>query len=77
MPNIGTTRGDVAYLVDVLVPGFRATITDKLARSKATGWTSDRHRARVRIADAHGPPLPNFSWFHPAFKPDGSMTAGG
>ncbi|MEQ8771118.1 MAG: hypothetical protein RIB60_11490 [Phycisphaerales bacterium] len=73
MPNIGTTRGDIAYLVDVLVQ-ISHEIADRLSLESNAGV--DRHRARVRSL-TDGPPLPNFSRFHEAFKPDGAGTAEG
>lgn len=73
MPNIGTTRGDIAYLVDVLVQ-ISHEITDRLSLESNEGI--DRHRARVRSL-TEGPPLPHFSRFHEAFKPDDSGTAEG
>ncbi len=66
MPNIGTTRGDVAYLVDVLA-GISRDIADRL--SLASDAERARHAARVESL-LHGPPLPNFSRFHPAFQPE-------
>ncbi|MEZ6243262.1 MAG: aminotransferase class I/II-fold pyridoxal phosphate-dependent enzyme [Phycisphaerales bacterium] len=65
MPNIGTTRGDVAYLVDVLA-GISRDISERL--SLASGAERARHNARVESL-LNGPPLPNFSRFHPAFQP--------
>ncbi len=73
MPNIGTTRGDIAYLVDVLVE-ISHHIADRLSLESSNGLS--RHSARVdSLTD--GPPLPNFSRFHAAFKPDGLPTAEG
>ena len=73
MPNIGTTRGDVAYLIEVL-----AAISRDLADRIETGSTSDRARHCERVDSLlNGPPLPNFSRFHESFKPDGSTTPEG
>lgn len=73
MPNIGTTRGDIAYLVDVLVE-IAHDLSEKLSMESASGLA--RHTARVdSLVD--GPPLPNFSRFHPAFRPEGSDTPEG
>ncbi|MEM8836345.1 MAG: aminotransferase class I/II-fold pyridoxal phosphate-dependent enzyme [Planctomycetota bacterium] len=73
MPNIGTTRGDIAYLVDVLVE-IALDIKDKLSLESSAGRA--RHAARVdSLTD--GPPLPNFSRFHESFKPDDAPTAEG
>ncbi len=66
MPNIGTTRGDIAYLVDVL-----AAISRDIADHLSTASSSERARHAARVESLlHGPPLPNFSRFHPAFQPD-------
>lgn len=73
MPNIGTTRGDIAYLVDVLVDITR-DISDRLSVESSSGLS--RHTARVDSL-VQGPPLPNFSRFHPAFKPDSLATPEG
>lgn len=73
MPNIGTTRGDIAYLVDVLV-GISHDIADRLSVESKSGLAS--HNARVKSL-IDGPPLPNFSRFHPAFKPDDAPTPEG
>ncbi|MBZ0172642.1 MAG: hypothetical protein K8E66_09710, partial [Phycisphaerales bacterium] len=73
MPNIGTTRGDIAYLVDVLVE-ISHDIADRLSLESSSGLS--RHSARVDSL-TEGPPLPNFSRFHRAFKPDDIPTAEG
>ncbi len=73
MPNIGTTRGDIAYLVDVLVE-IAHELADRLSVESSGGLS--RHMARVdNLID--GPPLPNFSRFHAAFKPDALATPEG
>ncbi len=73
MPNIGTTRGDIAYLVEVLAELSRE-IADRLSLESDTGLS--RHTARVDSL-VEGPPLPHFSSFHPAFQPDGDATPEG
>ncbi|GJM18050.1 MAG: amino acid decarboxylase [Phycisphaeraceae bacterium] len=73
MPNIGTTRGDIAYLVDVLVE-ISLDIADRLSVESDSGLA--RHSARVDSL-IEGPPLPNFSRFHSAFKPDSAPTPEG
>lgn len=73
MPNIGTTRGDIAYLVDVLGE-IAHDLSDRLSVESSSGLA--RHSARVD-ALVEGPPLPNFSRFHQAFKPDTLPTAEG
>lgn len=73
MPNIGTTRGDIAYLVDVLFE-IAHDIADRLSLESSSGLS--RHSARVdSLVD--GPPLPNFSRFHDAFRPDDLTTPEG
>ncbi len=73
MPNIGTTRGDIAYLVDVLVE-IAHDIADRLSVESSNGLA--RHSAKVDSL-TQGPPLPNFSYFHASFKPDQIPTAEG
>ncbi|MEQ9616767.1 MAG: hypothetical protein RLN60_01890 [Phycisphaerales bacterium] len=73
MPNIGTTRGDIAYLVDVLVE-IAEELADTLSLESTAGLA--RHREKVQSLTA-GPPLPNFSRFHDSFKPDDIGTAEG
>lgn len=73
MPNIGTTRGDIAYLVDVLVE-IAHDIADRLSVESSGGLS--RHTSKVDDL-IEGPPLPNFSCFHQAFKPDSAQTAEG
>ncbi|MCB9841072.1 MAG: aminotransferase class I/II-fold pyridoxal phosphate-dependent enzyme [Phycisphaeraceae bacterium] len=68
MPNIGTTRGDIAYLVEVLASISR-DVTERLSLESQAG--RERHHARVESL-RNGPPLPHFSRFHPAFQPDAS-----
>ncbi len=73
MPNIGTTRGDIAYLVETLVE-ISLDIADRLSVESDSGLA--RHSARVDSL-IEGPPLPNFSRFHAAFKPDDAPTPEG
>lgn len=73
LPNIGTTRGDIAYLIEVLATISRE-VEDRLSTESASGLSM--HTARVdSLLD--GPPLPNFSRFHPAFQPHGEGTPEG
>lgn len=70
MTNIGTTRGDIAYLVEVLAEIARE-IDDRLADESTAGRAL--HRQKVEnLLDA--PDLPNFSRFHRAFKPGGDES---
>ena len=73
LTNIGTTRGDIAYLVDVLA-NIAGRVEERLSTESSQGLS--RHVARVDSL-LNGPALPNFSCFHPAFGPaDGATTEG-
>jgi arginine decarboxylase len=75
LTNIGMSRGDVAHLVEVL-GRIGQELQDRLASSSEI----DRrlHERKVRSLTEELPPLPNFSHFHPCFKPDpSSPTAEG
>lgn len=67
MTHIGTSRGTVAYLVEVLTQIIR-----DLDRRIAHQSPMERrlHDARVKSLTLDIPPLPDFSRFHRAFKPD-------
>ncbi len=73
MPNIGTTRGDIAYLIEVLAK-IASGVEDRLLTESGAGLS--QHAARVD-ALLNGPALPDFSHFHPAFKPDACGTPEG
>ncbi|QJQ99999.1 aminotransferase class I/II-fold pyridoxal phosphate-dependent enzyme [Halomonas sp. PGE1] len=66
MTNIGTTRGSIAYLLDVLI---------KLAKEFEARWEESSRperriiENRVRSLTEELPPLPDFSRFHDAFRP--------
>ncbi|HEY1653417.1 MAG TPA: hypothetical protein VGG09_16140 [Acidimicrobiales bacterium] len=66
MTNIGTTRSSVAYLIEVLVTIVRE-LEDELC------GMSPRERAahELKVMKLTNPeaPLPDFSAFHPAFRP--------
>jgi len=67
MTNIGTTRSSVAYLIEVLVKIARdmdENIEDMNAAERRV------HDAKVRSLTEELPPLPDFSHFHDAFRPD-------
>ena len=72
MPNIGSTRGDVAYLVETLADIARR-VEDTLSTESAAGL--NLHTARVDSL-LEGPPLPNFSRFHDAFRDGGATPEG-
>ncbi|HVH42642.1 MAG TPA: hypothetical protein VM925_09865, partial [Labilithrix sp.] len=66
MLNIGTTRGAVAYLLDVLTK-VAQEIEEQVDQRSAM-----EHRIaseRVASLTERLPPLPNFSYFHDAFAP--------
>ncbi|APX94037.1 ornithine decarboxylase [Halomonas sp. 1513] len=66
MTNIGTTRGSIAYLLDVLI---------KLAKSFDRRWEDSSRPERkiiehqIKSLTQELPPLPDFSRFHTAFRP--------
>ena len=69
MTHIGTTRGAVAHLIDVL-----ARLAGDIAGAEAR---EGPHRAELRRREIarlteRMPPLPDFSEFHPAFRDDPS-----
>ncbi|WP_281856969.1 aminotransferase class I/II-fold pyridoxal phosphate-dependent enzyme [Litoreibacter halocynthiae] len=67
MTNIGTTRSSVAYLIEVLVE-IANELDDLLDdASKMERISFDR---RVKNLTETYPPLPDFSRFHDAFRPD-------
>lgn len=77
MTNIGTTRSSVAYLIEVLV-----RIAEDLEERIGEMGPHDRaaHRGAVTALDAGSAALPDFSAFHPAFRPsprtpEGDMRA--
>jgi arginine decarboxylase len=67
LTNIGMSRGDVAYLVEVLERIGR-DIDDRIGVSSSIDMRL--HRKRIASLTEELPPLPNFSRFHPCFKPD-------
>ena len=67
MTNIGTTRSSAAYLIEVLVQIAR-DIDEQLSDSSAVERRV--YEARVRSLTEDLPPLPDFSRFHDAFRPD-------
>lgn len=75
MTNIGTARGDVAYLVEVLAK-IAQSIDDRLESESSVGLKL--HEARVKSLTENLPPLPDFSRFHAAFRaPGDEETRGG
>jgi len=73
MTNIGTTRSSVAYLIEVLVE-IAKELDDKLDdASKMERLSFNR---RVKNLTENYPPLPDFSRFHDAFRPDNITPEG-
>ena len=71
MTNIGTTRSSAAYLIEVLVQ-----IARDLDESHDDSSAAERRvfDAKVKSLTQDLPPLPDFSRFHDAFRPDPSST---
>ncbi|MEI8080336.1 MAG: aminotransferase class I/II-fold pyridoxal phosphate-dependent enzyme, partial [Actinomycetes bacterium] len=71
--NIGTTFSSVAYLKEVLL-----RIADELdaLRSDASNVEARLHRAAVERLTSDLPPLPDFSEFHEAFRPNQATPEG-
>src|SRR6478736_2193479 len=70
MTNIGTTRSSVAFLVEVLVKIARELVdhvTDMSPRQRAD------HEQKVLSLTNPAAPLPNFSGFHPSFRPGAAL----
>ncbi len=73
MPNIGTSRGDIAYLIEVLAK-IATGVQDRLLTESSAGLAHHAERVDSLLTN---PPLPNFSRFHDAFKTDDSGTPEG
>lgn len=73
MPNIGTTRGDVAYLIETLADISRR-VEDNLSTESAAGLSLHTQKVDSLL---EGPPLPNFSHFHQAFRDGDASTPEG
>jgi arginine decarboxylase len=73
MTNIGTTRSSVAYLIEVLV-----TIANELDELLDDASSMERRSfdRRVHNLMENYPPLPDFSRFHDAFRPDDRTPEG-
>jgi len=67
MTNIGTTRSSIAYLIEVLIK-----IADDLEEHLEDMSPAEQrlHAAKVKSIVEDLPPLPDFSCFHEAFRPD-------
>jgi len=66
MTNIGTTRSSVAFLLEVLVK-----IATELEQGREDASRVERKliEKRVKSLSEELPPLPDFSYFHTAFRP--------
>lgn len=73
--NIGTTRGSVAYLLKVLVK-IASELEERLEHQSP--MEREIHADKVTSLTERLPPLPNFSRFHPSFRPlgDGGTPEG-
>ncbi len=67
MTNIGTTRSSVAYLIEVLVR-IAQEMEDRV--EDMNGAERKVHEKRIHALVNDLPPLPDFSFFHDAFRPD-------
>ncbi|MBX2867620.1 MAG: aminotransferase class I/II-fold pyridoxal phosphate-dependent enzyme [Acidiferrobacterales bacterium] len=72
MTNIGTTRSSVAFLIEVLTK-----IADELEQEQEEFGSAERrlHQKRVKSLTQDLPPLPDFSRFHEAFRPNRKYDA--
>jgi len=72
MTNIGTTRSSVAFLIEVLTK-----IAEELEQEhEEYGSAESRlHQKRVKSLTEDLPPLPDFSCFHEAFRPNRNYDA--
>jgi len=67
MLNIGTTRGAIAYLLEVLT-NIAQELNDK--RESESTMMRARRAENVKALTEDLPPLPNFSRFHARFRPE-------
>jgi len=73
MTNIGTTRSSVAYLIEVLVE-IAKSLDELLDDASKMERLSFERRVKNLMQDL--PPLPDFSRFHDAFRPDNVTIEG-
>jgi arginine decarboxylase len=71
MVHIGTTRGAVARLIEVLV-SIAETLEERFEEADAAGRAL--HQRRVRALTEEQPPLPDFSRFHDRFRAGGKLA---
>ncbi|HXH02551.1 MAG TPA: aminotransferase class I/II-fold pyridoxal phosphate-dependent enzyme [Candidatus Competibacteraceae bacterium] len=73
MTNIGTTRSSVAYLIEVLVK-IAQELDDQVEDLSPAQRQLHQRQVAALIQDL--PPLPNFSYFHTSFRPEGDAREG-
>jgi arginine decarboxylase len=66
MTNIGTTRSSVAFLIEVLVKIATELELQREDASRVERRIIEKH---IKSLSVDLPPLPDFSYFHPAFCP--------
>lgn len=71
MVHIGTTRGAVAHLIEVLT-SIAETLEERSEEADAAGRRL--HARRVRSLTEEQPPLPDFSRFHDRFRAGGKLA---
>lgn len=67
MTNIGTTRSAVAFLISVLLNIARQFEQEEAAHNPVE---QEIHQAQIKSLTEDLPPLPDFSYFHPKFRPN-------
>ncbi len=73
MTNIGTTRSTVSYLVSVLLK-VAQQIDDRIKALNPAERALQEKMVQSLTQDL--PPLPDFSYFHPAFRPNWDTSEG-
>ncbi len=73
MTNIGTTRSSVAFLISVLLKIAQQLRQEELAFNPVEAAL---HEQRVVSLSQDLPPLPDFSYFHPVFRPNPDTPEG-
>jgi arginine decarboxylase len=73
MANIGTTRSSVAYLTGVLLKIARQLDEEQRSLSRDELKLKEK---KIHSLVEQCPPLPDFSAFHPYFKPNASTPEG-
>ncbi|MGS2724114.1 aminotransferase class I/II-fold pyridoxal phosphate-dependent enzyme [Porticoccus sp. GXU_MW_L64] len=68
MTNIGTERSSVTHLIEVLVKIAKEIEQDQ---EEFSGAEQRVHERKVQALTSNPPPLPDFSYFHKAFRPQG------